>query len=97
MRESLKTQILNVVEDWISNCNDDICYNVENILEPNAENHLRELYSRKATLIKFKAAFGQGLQVGPNAYNREVFVEVVEFLIDMEEQMEAMGTAISNL
>ena len=88
MCESLKTQITNVVEDWIANCNDDICYNSEHILEPHAERNLRELYERKVTLVKFNASFGANIQVGANAYDKEVLCEVINFLMDMEAEME---------
>ncbi len=85
-RETIKQQVLDVVDDWIENCNDDICYNAEKLLEPNAERNLRELYDRKIQLTKFRMSFAQGIQVGPQAYNVEILGEVINFLVDMETQ-----------
>lgn len=83
--DTLKQRILSVVDDWILGCNDDICYNTERLLEPNAERHLRELYDRKIDMTKFRMSFAQGIQVGPLAYSKEILCEVIDYLVEAEE------------
>ena len=86
-REPLKNVILSVIDDWIDHCNDDINHNLEQLLEPNAERNLRELYDRKIQLTRFKLSFGQGIHAGSNAYSREMLSEVVEYIVEMEDSM----------
>ena len=81
----MKHQILDVIADWISICNDDINHTLDQLLEPWAERNLRELYDRKIELVKFQLAFKGGIQVGNMAYSKDILAEVVDAICDMEE------------
>lgn len=81
-KPTLKQRLLDTADAWIENTNDDICYNVERLLEPHAERNLRELYDRKIELTKFRMAFERGIQVGDNAYSKEVLSDIVDYLVE---------------
>jgi hypothetical protein len=83
-REPLKNVILGVVDDWIGQCNDDINHSLEQLLEPNVERNLREIYDRKIQLTRFRLAIGQGIHTGSKAYSREMLSEVVDFIFEMD-------------
>lgn len=84
-RDTTKQRILAVADEWIGLCNDDICYNLDRLLEPQAERNLRELYDRKIELTKFRLAFGQNIQVGPTGYDRGILVEIINHLMEVED------------
>lgn len=80
----MKQQILAVINDWISQCNDDINYELDRLLEPDAERILREGYDRKIALVKFKLAFQQNIYNGPRAICMDTLAGVVEHICEME-------------
>lgn len=80
----MKQQILAVINDWISQCNDDINYELDRLLEPDAERILRESYDRKIVLMKFKLAFQQDIYNGPKAICLYTLAGVVEHICEME-------------
>ena len=80
----LKQSILDIADSWIENCNDDICYNVERLLDQHAERNLRELYDRKIALTKFRMAFERDIQVGPQGYDREILSDIISYLVEAE-------------
>lgn len=86
MCDTIKQRILDVVDGWIQMCNDDICYNIERLLEPHAERNLRELYDRKIQLTKFRMSFDRGIQAGEQAYSREILAEVIDYLVEAEAE-----------
>jgi hypothetical protein len=85
MQYTLKQRVLNIADAWIANCNDDICYNVERLLEPHCERNLRELYDRKIQLIKFRMAFRQNIQVGEHAYCKEILSDIINYIVEEDE------------
>jgi len=86
-QSTLKRCVLNIADAWIANCNDDICYNVERLLEPYCERNLRECYDRKIQLSKFRMAFERNIQVGENAYCKETLAEIVNYIVEEDEAM----------
>lgn len=84
MYNTINQQVLDQVDVLIGVCNDDINH-LDNILAEASSELLSETYERKITLVKFRAAFAAGIQVGRNAYSKEILVEMVEQIIDMQE------------
>lgn len=85
MCDTIKQRILATADAWIECCNDDICYNLDRLLEPNAERNLRELYDRKIELVRFRMAFERNIQVGPQGYDKVLLCDIVNHLVETEE------------
>ena len=80
----MKQQILAVIDEWISQCNENIHQAVELMVEGYAERNLRESYDRKIALMKFKLAFQQDIYNGPKAICLDTLAGVVEHICQME-------------
>ena len=83
----MKQQILAVIDDWISQCNDDINHEPDHgklWSDTSAERILREGYDRKIALVKFKLAFQQDIYNGPKAICLDTLAGVVEHICEME-------------
>jgi len=78
----MKKQIIELIDDWISNLNDDLCQLWSGPINEHTSRQIRELVEQKLIWTQFRQEFNADFGM----YNKDVLASLVNAIVEGEAQ-----------